>query len=424
MNRYQMDQVQPCIDVLVGAQWGDEGKGKWVDVLAEKADYVVRYQGGNNAGHTLWVDGKKTVLNLLPSGVLRGKIAVLTSGVAIDPLHLQNEMKPFELTPELFWISNRAHVITPWHKYYDGLIESKRSKPIGTTKRGIGPCYADRVARSGLTIANYICENSRNQWLEQRMSVDPEFSDHVNENQALWQKFFKAAESIQPFVCAAEKKIRSAARKSKKILIEGAQGTMLDVNHGTYPYVTSSCTLTGGVLSTIGLHRNYIRSHIGVAKAYLTRVGEGPMPTELNDEVGKNLAEKGHEFGATTGRARRCGWLDLIALKHAVEVNGLDELYINKVDILSGFKKVKMAIAYKDKLGKEIYEFPDHTKDVEQVDVVYKEFEGWNEDFSTIEKAEQLPQSLLKFVKFIEDFCKINVTGISTGPRREDLIFL
>lgn len=415
------------VSVLVGAQWGDEGKGKWIDILAENADVVARYQGGNNAGHTLYIEGKKVVLHQIPSGIFRGKKCALTAGVVVNPAELDKEMEKVKamgvnLDGQL-WLSERSHVISPWHIYTDGLRESNSDKPIGTTKRGIGPTYADKANRTGLRLGDYIDDKMRLAWVERMKQLNPAFQECLVSHADQWESFHRAASDIAPFVVDAEDLVRQSIAEGHELLMEGAQGALLDIDHGTYPYVTSSSTASGGAFASLGFSPRVVNQVLGVAKAYLTRVGEGPFPTELDCDDGKKLAEKGHEFGATTGRPRRCGWLDLVALKYSADINGFDGIVLNKMDILSGFKTIKLAVAYEHpKLGR-LEKFPSRHEILKDCTPIYETHEGWDEEIPNSGKIDDLPPKALKYVKAIEKFMGIPITHIGTGVNRQDALF-
>ncbi len=416
------------VTILVGAQWGDEGKGKWIDVLAETADLVVRYQGGNNAGHTLYVQGEKIVLHQLPSGIFHPKqLSALAAGVVVNPEALVDEMKKVEgkatLTPDRIFMSGRAHVITPWHIHLDAKSEAATTQKIGTTKRGIGPTYAEKASRTGLRLGHYVDDAARGRWMARMTENFPAFKDFVDANPALWKSFAAAAVKIRPFVCDAELKIRQAAAAGKKLLLEGAQGTLLDLDHGTYPYVTSSSTGAGGAIQSIGLSPKYVTQLIGIAKGYVTRVGEGPFPTELFDDVGKAIAKKGNEFGATTGRPRRVGWMDAVALRYVVEVNGLDGIVLNKMDILTGFDEVKICTAYKHKTLGAMTDLPWDTDVIAECEPVYESFPGWKEEIPQSGLIEDLPKNAQAFVQGVERHGKTKVLMVGTGPHREHALY-
>ena len=415
------------VKVVIGAQWGDEGKGKVTDKLAETADYVVRFSGGNNAGHTVIVNDEKYELHLIPSGILYPeKKSVIGNGVVIDPIALIEEMEGLKkrgLTFDNFHISEQAHVVMPYHKTFDGLEEERKGdNKIGTTKKGIGPAYTDKVARRGIRICDLINEEVFKEKLKNILEYKnliiskvynkPEFS-----YEEILDKYLKAAEIIRPHVNDTSLLLDAAYHNDENIFFEGAQGTLLDIDYGTYPYVTSSNPTSGGVCTGTGFGPTRIDDIIGVAKAYLTRVGAGPFPTELFDEMGEFLQEKGHEYGVTTGRARRCGWLDLPLLKYAVRVNGLTELVLTKVDVLSGLDEIKVCTSYqKDQCS------------ISQAGLKgdreprYESFSGWEKDISGFQEFDKLPENAQAFINMIEREIGIPITVIGTGPGREDAI--
>lgn len=423
------------VTILVGTQWGDEGKGKWIDFLAKDADIVARYQGGNNAGHTLVIDGEKTVLHQIPSGIFHNKICSLTAGVVLNPVELVKELtkvrdrlsRTDHSSKELpIWISPRAHIITPWNIHQDKRAEETASQAIGTTKRGIGPTYADKAARIGLRCGEFIQEDQYKAWLERAFRQVPGLAQHYEENREQWQELESSREVIAGYVVDAEAKMRAALGEGKTMLLEGAQGTLLDIIHGTYPFVTSSQTVAGGCIGVVGIPPQKVSRIVGIAKAYTTRVGEGPFPTELHCEMGTKIAEKGQEFGATTGRPRRCGWLDLVALKYAVSVNGITELILNKFDILTGFDEVKLAVAYDHpKLGR-IDEYPWDTTTLEECKPVYESFKGWGSlgGGAVGGSASDLPKTVTDYLARIEAFVDCKVKYIGTGVGRNDFISL
>lgn len=417
------------VTVLVGAQWGDEGKGKWIDILAEGADLVVRYQGGNNAGHTLFVEGEKIVLHQIPSGIFHpAQTCAISSGVVINPAALVEELdrviaRSAEVTPDRFWISARAHVITPWHIHLDGLSESKSTQPIGTTKRGIGPTYADKASRIGLRMGHYVQPKTCQDWLDRMIASNSAFREHYQSEKNEWQKFMGAAARLAPFVCDSESRIRHAAQSGKKLLVEGAQGTLLDIDHGTYPYVTASSTGTGGAIASIGLAPRLVSQAIGVAKGYVTRVGEGPFPTELKDDIGKAIAQKGQEFGATTGRPRRVGWLDAVALRYVVEVSGLDSVILNKLDVLTGLKEIKIATSYQHPTKGKILELPWDADVLAQCTPVYESFKGWSKELPASGRFSDLPHETQTYIKAVERLVGAKVSMVGTGPHRENAVY-
>jgi len=421
--------------VVVGAQWGDEGKGKIVDVFTEFADIVVRFQGGNNAGHTLVVKGEKTVLHLIPSGILNpGVQCVIGNGVVIDPEVCLHEIATLKAKGLLksdkdLAISDTAHVIFPYHKRIDVLREEKKGAgKIGTTGRGIGPCYEDKMARMGIRMSDVIDPEllrkrlqavlpEKNQYIEKILGGTPFTLDEI------YESYLNFGKSLKIYVKQTAILLQESHKKKKKILFEGAQGTSLDVDHGTYPFVTSSNTVAGNASCGSGIGPTQIQGVIGVSKAYTTRVGSGPFPTELNDAVGEHLRKEGGEFGATTGRPRRCGWLDLVVLRHAVRVNGLTGLVLTKLDILSGLKEIKVCTAYKRR-GQLIKEFPSSVEVLEECEPVYESFKGWKEPISSVRKIAKLPLAAQRYIKKIEKALGITTVIVSVGPSRDEQIFL
>jgi adenylosuccinate synthase len=423
------------VSIVVGAQWGDEGKGKWVDVFAEKSDIVVRYQGGNNAGHTIWIGGTKYVLHQIPSGVFqKGLISAMAAGVVIHPAGLVSEIQKMtgaaqtgngvqvKITPENLWISARAHVITPWHIHLDGARESKSSTPIGTTKRGIGPTYSEKAGRTGLRMGHYVNERTRLLWIREMSEADQLFKEHYLSNKQVWDEFHGAASHIAPFVCDAEGRLRKAISNNQKLLLEGAQGTLLDLDHGTYPFVTSSSTAAAGACSSIGLSPKSVTNVYGIAKAYVTRVGSGPFPTELHDNVGQEIAKKGHEFGATTGRPRRCGWFDAVAFRYSAAVNGFDGVIINKMDILSGFNELKICVKYKHPELGEIEDFPWDAEILAKCEPVYISLPGWSEEIPKAGMLSDLPKNAQSYLATLEKHTGTRILWVGTGPGRDDML--
>ncbi len=421
--------------VIVGTQWGDEGKGKIVDYFTAHADAVVRFQGGNNAGHTLVIRGKKTVLHLIPSGVFHPKkICIIGNGVVIDPKVLMDEITTLQAAgylknPRTLRISDQAHIILPYHKEIDHLREAARGKEkIGTTGRGIGPCYEDKVARRGIRVGEFI----QPKLFEKRLkSILPERNAYIRRVlkgrgytiEGLLKEYLPLARQVRPYVSNHIGILAEFIKKKRGILFEGAQGTSLDVDHGTYPYVTSSNTVAGYAACGSGLGPIQIHQVLGVAKAYTTRVGSGPFPTELADKTGEFLRRQGGEFGATTGRPRRCGWLDLVVIRHATQVNGLTALILTKLDVLSGLKKIKVATAYR--LGNRLLKtVPSTVEDLEKVRPVYQEFPGWDEDLSGITRLRDLPLRARRYVEAIQKLLSIPIISISLGPSREQHIVL
>lgn len=414
------------VTIIVGAQWGDEGKGKWIDILAPNADVVCRFQGGNNAGHTLYVKGEKVVLHQIPSGIFHpDQVAMIGAGVVVNPVQLLQELDKVKdkvtLQPENFWISEKAHCITPWHVYLDTKSEENTKKPIGTTKRGIGPTYADKINRIGLKVHEFVSEGGFSRWLNERLELQ-EFRAHYEENRSEWNDFAESAKVITPFVRNAEEQLRKRLRSGSRVLIEGAQGTLLDINHGTYPYVTSSSTIAGGAIANLGIGPTCVDKVIGIAKAYTTRVGEGPFPTELHDDVGATIGKKGHEFGATTSRPRRCGWFDAVAMRYACQVNGFESVYLNKMDVLSGFAELKIAISYSHPTLGELDELPSDPDVLIACTPNYISVPGWQENLEDCKTYADLPANAKAYVTKIESLIHTRVGAVGNGPGREDFL--
>lgn len=417
--------------ILVGAQWGDEGKGKITDLLARTADVIVRFGGGNNAGHTVIVGDQKFELHLIPSGILYAeKINIIGNGVVIDPAALVKEMQMLEergISLDNFFISEIAHVIMPYHRLLDKLEEERKGEgKIGTTGKGIGPAYTDKVARRGIRLIDTLDKERlyrrltdaleyQNLLLEKVYGVEPLKAEDIME------EYREYIDIIRKHVTDTTLLLDKARREGKEIFFEGAQGTLLDVDYGTYPYVTSSNPTAGGVCTGTGFGPAGIDGVIGVAKAYVTRVGEGPFPTELKNETGDYLREKGHEYGVTTGRPRRCGWFDIPIIKHAVRVNGLTELALTKLDVLTGMEELKVCVGYKYQ-GEYLSEFPLEQETLFNCEPVYETMAGWSEDISGYTEYEQLPQAARAYIEYIEKESGIPVKIIGTGPEREQII--
>lgn len=415
--------------VIVGAQWGDEGKGKITDLLAQDADLVIRYQGGNNAGHTVVVGEETFKLHLIPSGILyEGKTCIIGNGVVVDPEILLEEMNSLEergISTNNLLISEKAHVIMPYHRLLDKLEEESRGQRIGTTGRGIGPCYVDKVARSGIRMADFIDPEQLRFRLEQVLPAKNRLLSGAYNNEGfsldeLLSFSAPLAQRLKARVGDTTKVINESFAEGKNLLLEGAQGTMLDVDHGTYPFVTSSSTISGGATSGSGLAPTRINKVVGVAKAYCTRVGEGPFPTELFDDVGDAIRERGHEYGTTTGRPRRCGWLDAVALSFAAEVNGMDGIALTLLDVLDGMDKVRVCTGYRYK-GEILRRFPMQPKILHECEPVFEELPGWPEGgCKGAQSYEDLPQEAKDYIAFIEDFTKTPVVMVSVGPARSE----
>jgi len=425
-----------CV-VIVGVQYGDEGKGKIIDYYSKDADIVVRFQGGCNAGHTVVANNQEFKLHLIPSGVVYGKRLIIGNGVVLDLEHLNKEIDDIKSKGKKInlLISDRAHVTLPFHKMLDGAEESFRDKKIGTTKLGIGPTYADKFARYGLRVVDLFDDDVLKERLSFLIKIKQKilkdvfnYDVQISENEML-DYCLKYREKIREYVGDASLEISKAIKQKKKILFEGAQGTLLDIDHGTYPFVTSSNTVSGGALTGCGIGPKYISKVIGVTKAYITRVGEGPMPTELKDETCNIFREKGREYGTTTGRPRRCGWLDGVILRYAVRINSLDGLAVTKLDVLGGLDKIKICTSYMID-GKKIYEFPSSLKTLEKCEPVYEEMDGWDdlsqEEWKKIVKKGYvtLPKGLKNYLKRIEKIAGIPIYLISFGRGRELTISL
>jgi len=418
--------------IVLGAQWGDEGKGKVVDLFAERFDIVARYQGGHNAGHTVYIGEKKFVLKLIPSGILRpGVQAVIGNGVVVDLAALIEEMTMLEAAGidirGRLHISNRAHVIFPFHRLVEKMSEARENRiPIGTTSRGIGPCYEDKIGRRGIRVADlYDAESFRTLYEtleEDKKALAATFNLHdtIDYTQILKQHEGYAAR-IQPLVCDTAVLLANAMTTGKRIMFEGAQGTMLDVDHGTYPFVTSSSAAAGGASIGTGVPPTRIHGVVGVSKAYITRVGSGPFPTESTDAAGDLLRREGNEFGAVTGRPRRCGWFDVPLLRYTAMVNGFDTLLITKLDVLDHLDEIPVCVGYKLK-GQEVPEMPATYRALEAIEPVYEKLPGWRTSTRGTTRYEDLPDKARVYLKFLEDRTGVEVGGVSTGPERMETI--
>jgi adenylosuccinate synthase len=420
---------------IIGAQWGDEGKGKIVDLFTQDADVIVRYQGGNNAGHTLVVNGKKTVLHLVPSGALHAeKLCVIGNGVVVDPEVLIEEIDALKLQGHLasndqLRISEQAHVIMPYHKLIDQARERLRGEGmIGTTGRGIGPAYEDKVARVGIRFVDLLEEDTFREKLERNIQEKNFYIKAILKEKALDFKqihdsYGSFRKKLEGYVTNTGLLLDQKIRAGKRVLFEGAQGTLLDVDHGTYPYVTSSSTITGGACSGSGVGPQHIQQVIGISKAYTTRVGSGPFPTELHGPEGETLRREGAEFGATTGRSRRCGWFDAVGVRHAVRMNGLTGIALTKLDVLTGFKKIPICTGYRYD-GKAVDEFPASSKVMQGAQPIYEEMVGWDATLDQVRKFSDLPAAAQKYVKRIEEVIGTEIILVSVGPGREQTILL
>jgi len=420
--------------VVLGTQWGDEGKGKIVDLLTEQAAAVVRFQGGHNAGHTLVIDGKKTVLHLIPSGILRENVLCLIgNGVVLSPEALLKEMKQLEENgvpvKERLRLSPACPLILPYHVAIDQAREVARgAAKIGTTGRGIGPAYEDKVSRRGLRLGD----------LQDKESFAVKLAEILGYHNFVLENYYKAepvdfdtvladslamAEELLPLMMDVTAKLHELRKQGANIMFEGAQGSLLDIDHGTYPYVTSSNTTAGGTSTGSGFGPLYLDYILGITKAYTTRVGGGPFPTELHCEVGAGLAERGHEFGSTTGRARRCGWFDAVALNHAIQINSVSGICLTKLDVLDGMDEIKICVGYKDAQGNDVYSL-NGSEDYEKVTPVYETMPGWSESTLGAQTIDQLPQAAINYIKRLEELMETPIDIVSTGPDRIETVVL
>lgn len=421
--------------VIIGTQWGDEGKGKIVDMLSAQADAVVRFQGGNNAGHTLVVNGEKIITHLIPSGVLQKKLCIIGNGVVVDPAVLIREIdslqeKGINAGPDIMKISDRAHIIMPYHKLIDaGREELLAGIKIGTTGRGIGPCYEDKACRCGFRFADLIDTDA---FREKLRRVLPEKNFYLEKylektplsEEAIIEEYLKYAARLRDYVTDTGDLLDTRIKSGAKVVFEGAQGTHLDIDHGTYPFVTSSSTVASNAAAGSGVGPNRIDHVLGIVKAYTTRVGSGPFPTELFDADGDHLQSKGAEFGSTTGRKRRCGWLDMVVLKNAIRLNGIDGIVITKLDVLGGLKELKICIAY-ECAGKRYTTFPACIKTLEKCTPVFETMEGWGDiDISSVKTYDALPEKAKKYLKRVEELSEVSIDMISVGPGRDETIVL
>lgn len=415
--------------VLIGTQWGDEGKGKITDFLAKRADCVVRYQGGSNAGHTVEVQDEKFMLHLVPSGILYPQtICVVGNGVALDMGNLIKELdglKQRGVDISNLKISMRAPLVMPYHKKIDELED--RNNGIGTTKRGIGPTYADKINRIGFRLSDLVMEP---EYFETRFKAQVEYKNRIIREiygedgfdyRLLMDELLSQVEILKPYAADTSYLVYNQIKEGKKVLFEGAQGTLLDIDHGTYPYVTSSHPIAGGACVGAGIGPTYIDKVLGIAKAYTTRVGEGPFPTELNDELGEKLRQRGCEFGTTTGRPRRCGWLDAVILRYATRVNGLTDLAVTKLDVLDEFPVLKICVAYRYE-GKLIYEFPENIGVLAKCEPEYIEMPGWQKDLSDVTEWADLPVEAQNYIAKIEELSGVKQAIVAVGPRRSQTI--
>ena len=421
------------VDLLLGLQWGDEGKGKIVDAISKDYFMISRFQGGPNAGHTIKIGNKTNVLHTIPSGIFHDNlINVIGNGVVIDPVIFEKEIlklndSGIDFKKKLL-ISKKAHLIIPTHCLLDQASEkSKGIKKIGSTLKGIGPTYMDKTGRNGIRIGDLLLDGWKTKYSNLKIkhlniinNLNVDISFNLEE---LEEKFFKSIDFLKKFsIIDSENFLIDSLKEGKKILAEGAQGSMLDIDFGTYPYVTSSNTTAAGACNGLGIPPTKINKVIGIFKAYTTRVGSGPFPTEIFDNIGERISRVGNEFGATTGRARRCGWLDLVSLKYAVDINGVTELAMMKSDVMSGISKIKVCTSYKQ-FDKEIYRMP-FSLNSSSLSPIYTEFEGWDEDITNIKNESHLPNNLKKYISFIEKNLEVPIKIISVGPRRDQTIYV
>jgi adenylosuccinate synthase len=419
--------------VIVGTQWGDEGKGKVIDLLSCDVDYIVRYQGGSNAGHTVVVGDKEFIFHLIPSGILHSrKICCIGNGVVVDPEMLLKEINDLSKAginiTRCLKISTLAHVILPYHKILDKLRERRRRNKIGTTGRGIGPCYADKINRCGIRMIDLLNQKVFKDKLQDNLKEKNAIFNKVYQHpgfafRKIYKDYLNFGRLLKRYICNTQRLLNQAIASKKDVLFEGAQGTFLDIDFGTYPFVTSSSAISGSVCIGTGVAPIKIDKVIGVAKAYTTRVGEGPFPTEFNPEFSEIIRQKGNEFGATTGRPRRCGWFDSVMLKEAILLNGISELAIMKLDVLDGLKTIKICMGYKYK-GKLFKEFPRDSEVLEKAIPVYKEIRGWKETVTAARSLKELPLAAKNYLSLLEEILKTRISLISVGSSREETIFV
>ena len=419
------------VDVLLGLQWGDEGKGKVVDVLTPRYDVVARFQGGPNAGHTLEFEGQKYVLRSIPSGIFQGgKVNIIGNGVVLAPDLFMGEAKDLEKSghplKERLRISKKAHLIMPTHRILDRAYEAAKGKDkVGTTGKGIGPTYTDKISRNGLRVGDILCDFEqkytahKDRHMKMLAALGWTDFEGLEETEKLWMEGIAYMKEFK-FV-DSENEINHLLRESKHILCEGAQGTMLDVDFGSYPFVTSSNTICAGACTGLGIGPNKVGNVYGIMKAYCTRVGSGPFPTELFDETGKTIRDLGHEYGAVTGRERRCGWIDLVQLRYSVMVNGVTELIMMKSDVLDSFETIKACVAYELPDGTETKDFP---YEIDNVKPIYKDFRGWKKDMTKCKSQDEFPEEFREYVAFLENYLETRIGIISVGPDREQTIVL
>ena len=415
---------------VVGSQWGDEGKGKAIDFLATQAEYVVRAQGGSNAGHSVVIGGKKYALHLIPSGILNPDAKnIIGNGVAFDPEAFFRELDGLQkdgIDTSQLYISDRAHIVFPYHKVMDALTEkAKGSKKVGTTNKGIGPCYMDKMARIGIRCCDMLDDEVFREKLSEQVDAKNDvitklYGEEPLDKEAILTQFCGYAEKLKPYITDTIVMINKALESGAKVLFEGAQGAMLDIDMGTYPYVTSSHPVSGGFASGAGVSPRYLSEIVGIVKAYTTRVGAGPFVSEEDNETGDKIREVGHEYGVTTGRPRRCGWLDLVALKYALMINGVTDIALTKADVMSTFDTINVCTAYKVQ-GKLTSRMPTGTDEV--IEPVYTPLPGWKEDISHCSSYDALPQTFKDYIRYIEDFTGVKISIVSVGPDRNATIF-
>lgn len=413
---------------MVGAQWGDEGKGRIIDALARKVDAVVRFQGGSNAGHTVVVNGEKFVFHLIPSGALRqGKKCIIGNGVVVDPRELLNEIESLHsrgIRMDSLYLSSNAHVIMPYHRKIEEIEEEKRGKNrIGTTRKGVGPAYVDKVARRGIRAADLLDKETLNSKVRMSLQFWKNSFELDFSAEDILEEYLEYGRRLGKSIVDTSLIVYELVKEGRAVLFEGAQGSLLDVDHGTYPFVTSSNATAGGACTGAGVGPTQIDKVLGVAKAYTTRVGKGPFPTEIQNEVGELIQKRGEEYGATTGRARRCGWFDGVALRYAVRVNGLDGLVLTKLDILGGLSRVKICTAYRYR-GKVIQDFPLEASHWEECEPVYEEMEGWDDDALKTTRIEDFPRSIQKYLNRIEEIAGVPILFLSLSAERDNLLTL
>ncbi len=422
--------------VIAGAQWGDEGKGKIVDVLMREAEVVARYQGGHNAGHTVVIEGKQYILHLVPSGILHeGTLSVIGNGTVVEPSALIKELDELAVqgivvNGDNLLLSKSAHLIMPYHIAIESATEKKLGKAkIGTTGRGIGPAYVDKALRIGLKVGDLLYPDLFRTKLESSLAYSNDILEKICgmecfEAQAVYDQYMEYAERLKPYIGDASIAVNQALDEGKNVLFEGAQGTLLDIDHGTYPFVTSSSSIAGGVCTGLGVGPTRVGKVLGIVKAYTTRVGSGPFPTELIDDIGKRMQERGGEFGATTGRPRRCGWIDAVALRHAMRINGMGAIALTKIDVLSGLDELKICTAYEFR-GEKITDFPSSAAELEECTPIYGTVvPGWLESTKGATSMEAMPGAARDYIAAVEDAIGVPIEIISTGPGREELIIL